>query len=196
MIIIRILLLSILFFSPQIATANNFNLKLTEANTFTIDITDAPLTLIPEGGTQYSLASNPKCPVILGSHSFASQQIYALNTASHDIETIAPSSAIDTFIALYSPTFDPENPANNLITCDDDGGVSWPLSKITANLSKDTSYVVLVTTYNNTPLAGTINFQTTPDVTVTDSNGQSHSSRSLFFPVGNGKKTVIIHMKQ
>ena len=78
--------------------------------------------------------------------------------------TVAPSSGVDTLIMLYSPSFDPSNPTTNLITCDDDGGSAWPLSKITANLGAGVQYQVMVTTWNATIVDGTINWRILPDI--------------------------------
>jgi hypothetical protein len=79
------------------------------------------------------------------------------------METIAATGAIDPFIALYSPSFDPSNPTANLITCDDDGA-GHPLSIITANLSAGTQYEVVVTTWNANPVSSTISWRVLPDI--------------------------------
>lgn len=151
------------------SSATSFQTDLSTSKTFAVTATDAPL-MVGSYGNQNYLASNPECPLILGNHSYASQEFVTQTTNSHRLETVLPNdNNVDTFIALYSPSFDPNNPTQNLVSCDDDGGSSWPLSAITTSLSAGTPYTVVVTTWNANPVDGTINWQITPDITL--SNG-------------------------
>ena len=156
-------LLVCLVLVPHIAAGNDFDSQLSVGTTFNVDATDAPL-MVGNYGNQNYLGSNPDCPCILGDHSYAVQAFSTAASGNHDMETVAPSSGVDTLIMLYSPSFDPSDPTANLITCDDDGGSAWPLSKITANLGAGVQYQVMVTTWNATPVDGTINWRILPDI--------------------------------
>ena len=157
--------LGVLFSTSAISTT--FDLPLSTGTVFTVTSTDAPLTTGTYGIQNY-LNSEPDCPIVLGDHSYAVQTFTTGTAGLHTLETLSPSSNVDTFIALYSPSFDPNNPTQNLITCDDDGGSAWPLSRITANLTAGTTYTTLVTTWDALPVNGTINWQITPDITLVD----------------------------
>jgi len=124
----------------------------------------------------FTVASSPLggktgCAMNVGIHSYASQKFSPVIGASTDIETTAASlvggmSSSDTFIAFYSPSFDPASPTTNLISCNDDsvGG----LSKITYTLVAGTQYEIVVTTYDP-GVTGTATLSFTPDVTLLSS---------------------------
>jgi hypothetical protein len=70
-------------------------------------------------------------------------------TGSYTIEVTSFASADpDSFLVLYSPSFSPAAPLTNCIAVDDDGGTDF-LSRITANLTAGTQYVVVTTTFGN-----------------------------------------------
>ena len=160
---ITLCLLVCLMLLPHVATGTDFDSELSTGTTFNVDATDAPL-MVGNYGNQNYLNSNPYCPLILGDHSYGILGFSTAGAGSYDMETVAASGGIDTFIALYSPSFDPGNPTANLITCDDDGGSPWPLSRITATLGAGTPYEVVVTTWNATPVDGTISWRILPDI--------------------------------
>ncbi len=58
----------------------------------------------------------------------------------------APSG--DSFLALYEESFDPTDPCGNLVITNDDGGVGL-LSQFDAMLNTGTTYILVVTTFNN-----------------------------------------------
>ena len=148
---------------PTSAFATTFDSDLSVSTTFVNTVADSPL-MVGNYGNQNYLGANPDCPMILGNHSYAIQVFSTQNSGNHDMETVAATGGIDTFIALYSPTFDPNNITANLVTCDDDGGASWPLSKITDNLTANQQYTVVVTTWNANPVDGTISWEILPDI--------------------------------
>ena len=149
---------------PQTARATDFQSELKVGTTFNLTVADAPVMNTVKYGNQNYLASNPECPMILGDHSYAGEPFVTQGAGNHDMETTTATGGIDTFIALYSPSFDPNNPTANLVTCDDDGGSAHPLSKITENLTPGTQYEVVVTTWTANPVDGTIDWQILPDI--------------------------------
>ena len=102
-----------------------------------------------------------------GVHKYASQKFYTATGASTVIETTAASvgGTSDTFIAFYSPSFNPASPTTNLITCDEDSGGAGNLSKITHTLLASTQYEIVVTTFD-IGVTGTATLSFTPDVTL------------------------------
>jgi hypothetical protein len=65
-----------------------------------------------------------------------------------DVVTFTAPSA-DSFIALYQDSFDPSSPCTNLVAADDDAGPNF-LSQIVATLEADRTYIMVMTTYDNT----------------------------------------------
>jgi len=105
----------------------------------------------------------------LGVHNYASQKFSTATGASTVIETTAASllgGMSDTFIAFYSPSFNPASPTTNLITCNDDIGGGSDLSKITYVLVAGTQYEIVVTTFDVGAITGTATLSFTPDVTL------------------------------
>ncbi len=164
-LMVTLLLIALIF--PQSVMATTFDSTISGSSTFTVTLSDAPVVAGGSFPGQNRLGGHDLCPIILGDHIYESQSFVTGTSGSHTMETLLPSSGLDTFIALYSPSFDPSNPAANLIVCDDDGGSQWPLSRITDNLAAGTNYEVVVTTWDaDTSVRGTINWQILPDITL------------------------------
>jgi len=58
------------------------------------------------------------------------------------------SDGADTYLFLYQNSFNPLNPATNLIASDDDSGVGY-LSLISSSITQGTTYVLVLSTYNS-----------------------------------------------
>jgi len=84
--------------------------------------------------------------------------IVTLETTS---ATLNNGSADDTFLALYTPSFNPASPLTNILQSDDDAGPG-ALSLISRNLAVGT-YVVVATSFSNGQ-EGDYNLRITGDV--------------------------------
>ena len=126
------------------------------------------------GTASFTAASDPLggvsgCNIQTGVHNYTSQKFSTATGASTVIETTAASllgGMSDTFIAFYSPSFNPASPTTNLITCNDDIGGGSDLSKITYVLVAGTQYEIVVTTFDVGAITGTATLSFTPDVTL------------------------------
>jgi hypothetical protein len=90
-------------------------------------------------------------------------------------------TAFDGYLYLYSPSFDPENPAANLVNSNDDFGTSDYSKLANESLIASTDYVVVTTTKSANDIANTFNVSiegssviTANDIT--DFNGLSKSA--------------------
>jgi hypothetical protein len=122
-------------------------------------------------GATFSVASSPLagksgCRIKTGSHPYASQKFTVSAGDTYTLETTASTGlSNDTYLAFYSPSFDPANPTANLVSCDDDGGGSY-LSKISATLTAGQTYELVITSYY-TDKTGTVTASYTPNITLT-----------------------------
>lgn len=95
----------------------------------------------------------------------------------------------DTHLSLYKSPFDPANPATNFLISRDDGGENYQ-SKFTHTLTKDSTYVLVVSTYK-TATTGTftlessvVGFTGANNWYTTASGGTLLTTGELFNPVG------------
>jgi hypothetical protein len=83
---------------------------------------------------------------------FDVQPFFVDTTGSYQLEVltavIGPSFPNDSFLALYVGSFNPAAPLANAVAVDDDGGVG-ALSLITTNLTANTQYFLVTTTFDN-----------------------------------------------
>jgi hypothetical protein len=85
--------------------------------------------------------------------SFDAYQFFVDTTGSYRMETLSaslsPGDADDTFLVLYlGSSFNPATPLVNALAANDDSG-SGALSLINLNLSANTNYLLVVTSFNN-----------------------------------------------
>ncbi|CCH00209.1 hypothetical protein FAES_2200 [Fibrella aestuarina BUZ 2] len=96
----------------------------------------------------------------------------------------------DTYLALYQTTFNPASPGINFLRGDDDSGVDR-LSKLTHSLVQGTTYVIVVSAYNN-GVTGSYTMQAstplfvggTPNWFTSASGGSAIFTGTVFNPVG------------
>jgi len=92
-------------------------------------------------------------------HYYASQRFTSTGgTGNTIIETTLPtvlntSNTTDTYILLYSGSFNPTNPAIGVFDCNDDGGSDGRLSKLVISNLPAGNYEIVVTTFasNSSP---------------------------------------------
>jgi trimeric autotransporter adhesin len=120
-------------------------------------------------GDTFTVASSPLggvagCRMQTGAHEYAARTLTTNGTDTYTF-TITSVSGFDDdpFLAVYSGTFDPANPTNNLVACNDDA--NGYLSEFSATLSANTTYTVVTTSYD-TNVGGSATYQITPDVTL------------------------------
>ena len=103
--------------------------------------------------------------------------------------SLAPGTADDSYMAIYQNTFNPLTPATNFLLADDDAGVG-NLSLLTQNLVAGTTYIVVVSTYNNN-VTGTFSLQASTNVFagtnswyLNATGGTALATGEIFNPVG------------
>ena len=79
------------------------------------------------------------------SFTVSQNSFYRLETTAANL---SPGNPFDTLLSLYSGSFNPQAPNTNRIAADDDGGVGL-LSRIGINLSANTNYIVVVSSFNS-----------------------------------------------
>jgi hypothetical protein len=101
---------------------------------------------------------------------------------------------VDTFLTVYSPTFDPANPAGNCVISNDDGGASL-CSNVTFALALGDTAVVVVTSFSNGALLDyQVNFDGTtgdPLVVGLQVEGAIESTIGFRFPDGSVQVTAF-----
>ena len=72
------------------------------------------------------LGGKTGCNIAIGNHSYGIVEFSATTATAYTVESTGSSNvpSNDTFMAVYSPSFDPANPTANLIGCDDDSGLN------------------------------------------------------------------------
>lgn len=114
-------------------------------------------------------------------------------TASVSIETIdgtINTDRYDTYLSLYKNSFNSTTPANNFLIGDDDSGALLYASKITYNLVKDSTYIVVVTTYAQNATGSFVIGATAPIFSnivtwyTANTGGTALAKGSVFNPVG------------
>ncbi len=124
---------------------------------------------------------------------FKTISFVAPSTGSFTFSTIAasltPGSSDDTYLSLYQTAFNPATPATNFLKGDDDTGVG-ALSLITQNLTAGTTYIIVVSTYDNivqgsfTLQASSSIFTGTNSWYLATSGGSVLATGNIFNPVG------------
>jgi hypothetical protein len=145
------------------------------ALTLPVQATDVSVTV--DGGQTFTVASDPLdgvdgCDIETGGHSYATQDIVTGTAATYTMAALSAGTTIaDPFLAIYSPSFDPDDPTANLVTCDDDRNTNYSdpnrvLPLFTVELAAGVPYVVVATSYDADPaMTGTLAFQIAPDLT-------------------------------
>jgi hypothetical protein len=117
----------------------------------------------------FNVASSPLgglsgCAISTGTHSYGAVEFVATTSATHTVETTGSSGFTndDTFMAIYSPSFDPANPTANLVACDDDSGDAL-LSQLTIELNTGDRAVAVVTSYYAETISGSVSWTINPD---------------------------------
>ncbi len=128
-------------------------------------------TTLPGTLQTFSVASSPLggitgCRMETGSHSYGAVQFSAPTADNYTVETTGSTGVPynDTFLAIYSPSFDPAHPTDNLIACNDDIAFGNYLSRLTLSLSAGAQAVAVVTSYAAGTITGSVTWSTTPDV--------------------------------
>ncbi|MFN3852283.1 MAG: M36 family metallopeptidase [Spirosomataceae bacterium] len=99
------------------------------------------------------------------------------------------AGSYDTYLYLYSNSFNPNSPYTNLLTYDDDSGIGT-LSLISYNLTAGTQYYVVVSSYNSlttgtyTLNSSVLGFGTSYAWFTTPTGGTSIYTGSVFNPIG------------
>jgi hypothetical protein len=124
---------------------------------------------------------------------FKTISFVAPTTASYTFSTISatltPGGSDDTYMSLYQTAFNPATPATNFLKGDDDAGVG-ALSLITQNLTAGTTYIIVISTYDNnvvgpfTLQASSSIFAGTNSWYLASSGGTTLATANIFNPVG------------
>ena len=139
------------------------------------------------------LGGKTGCNIAIGNHSYGIVEFSATTATAYTVESTGSSNvpSNDTFMAVYSPSFDPANPTANLIGCDDDSGLNL-YSMFTINLAAGAKAVAVITTNNSGSLTNaTVNGSITPDVTLLPTMRVSGSGR--FIANGDASPTTDDH---
>jgi Fungalysin metallopeptidase (M36)/PKD-like domain/Fungalysin/Thermolysin Propeptide Motif len=111
----------------------------------------------------------------------------APSTAAFTFSTISatlnPGGSDDTYMSLYQTTFNPATPATNFLKGDDDAGVG-SLSQITQNLTAGTTYIIVVSTYENN-LNGPFTLQASSTIFIGTNSWYLASSGGTALAIGN-----------
>ena len=162
------------FFSifPVNRNGSDYNFK-TDGNPPVVDqiaaVAFTPETLaistVFENGRSFVVDSDPLgglsgCGISSGgSHAYVTQELIIHTAGVYEFENTAVRDAFtdDTFLALYT-TFDPDQPTQNLIGCNDDAGVGW-YPKFSTVLDPG-NYTVVLTTYDwSSNIYGTVDWE-------------------------------------
>lgn len=120
-------------------------------------------------GATFQVTSPPlggidSCYLLQGAHVYASRTLTTNNTTNYTFRITSVSGfGNDPFLAVYRGTFDPANPTQNLVACNDD--YNDLLSQFSADLTANTTYTVVTTSYG-TNVGGAATYEVTPDVTL------------------------------
>jgi predicted small secreted protein len=124
---------------------------------------------------------------------FKTISFVAPTTASYTFSTIAatltPGGSDDTYMSLYQTAFNPATPATNFLKGDDDAGVG-ALSLITQSLTAGTTYIIVISTYDNN-VVGSFTLQASSSIFtgtnswyLASSGGTALATGNIFNPVG------------
>lgn len=114
-------------------------------------------------------------------------------TGSVSIETTNATintDRYDTYLSLYKNVFNAASPAVNFLFGDDDSGTLQYASKITYNLVKDSTYIVVVSTYAQNAIGGFVISATAPIFSniiswyTANTGGTAIATGNVFNPVG------------
>jgi hypothetical protein len=158
---------SIFLFSVHV-WATDFTATITSSDTFTV--ASSPLGGV--GG----------CGIVAGIHTYSADPLLIDTSGTYTFMASGEYTGDfdDPFMAVYSPTFNADNPTANLVACNDDYDahpVDDLFPRFSANLNAGYSYVIVTTTYGTGSNTGTVDFTITPDVTLLDpGDGQCGSA--------------------
>jgi PEP-CTERM motif len=103
------------------------------------------------GGPTYNrpVAGNPPT-ALSGVGTAVHYQVLGFTVSTNETYSVETTSASfgDTFITLYSGSFDSNNPLTNALVADDDGGTG-SLSLFSRSLAAATQYYLVVTSFSN-----------------------------------------------
>ncbi len=123
------------------------------------------------GTNTFSVASEylggiESCWILVGDHSYSAKPLVVSQTNTYTFTvTNGTGDFHDPFMAIYSPTFNADDPEENLVACNDDSIGLYP--SLSASIAAGQSYVVVITTWNEDASAsGTVEYTITPDVTL------------------------------
>ncbi|WP_424687264.1 MAG: autotransporter outer membrane beta-barrel domain-containing protein [Halarcobacter ebronensis] len=119
--------------------------------------------------------------------SYLAQSVYVTTAGTYDFATTGGSVG-DPYLLLYS-SFDKDNPGDNFIVGNDDGGTGYNALLDDVVLSADTTYYLVTTSYN--PETGTVEFLVTgPDgvIITTLTTDQEAASSILNSTISGGGK--------
>lgn len=105
------------------------------------------------GTTSYTRVNENCVTPATGTHFYDAYVFHVDTSGSYTLETLtanlAPSGSFDdTYLFLYSPAFNPGAPPSNCLAGNDDRAPGEFLSRITANLTAGTTYVLVVTSFD------------------------------------------------
>jgi hypothetical protein len=128
-----------------------------------------------------SLGGIDGCEMLYGTHNYAIQSIQIVNPIinSSSYAIAVTSQTFDSFLALYdSNGFDPSNPDQNLIACDDDTGGGYKPA-ILVDLIEGHQYIAVITSWSNDPVIGKVELSMT-----SQASGHSAKNIPIFGPFG------------
>ncbi len=109
--------------------------------------------------------------------------------------SLTPGTADDSYMAIYQTAFNPASPVTNFLRADDDAGVG-ALSLFTQNLTAGTTYIIVVSTYDNN-VTGTFSLQATANLFqgtnswyLNSTGGTALATGEIFNPVGIAGSTI------
>jgi Fungalysin metallopeptidase (M36)/Fungalysin/Thermolysin Propeptide Motif len=109
--------------------------------------------------------------------------------------SLTPGTADDTHMSFYQTAFNPTSPATNFLGADDDNGAG-SLSSFTQTLTAGTTYIIVVSTYNNNT-TGTFSLQASANLFpgtnswyLNSTGGTALATGEIFNPVGIAGSTI------
>ena len=121
------------------------------------------------GATTMQVTSPPlggigSCYLASGSHPYAARTLTTNNTTEYTFRVTSVSGlGNDPFLAVYAGSFNPADPNQNLVSCNDD--YNGLLSQFSATLSAGSTYVIVTTAYW-IGQTGSATYDISPDVTL------------------------------
>jgi hypothetical protein len=113
------------------------------------------------------------CAIATDTHRYEAFAFTPSVTGNYIIDTtnvIGMGSTGDNFLAVYNGVFNPQNPANNLVVCDDDSSTnSQAYARASSNLVAGQTYTFVTTSFNSVerdePASrGTATYDVNPDI--------------------------------